>query len=56
MEFTSSDIDELETIDLPRSEQPESFWVIKDGDLPPFFPGQAHGVDAEIEKLRERKR
>lgn len=50
MDLTPSEIDELETIDLPRSEQPEGFWVIVDGDLPPFFPGQCHDQIAEAEK------
>ncbi|KAI1289079.1 hypothetical protein F5Y03DRAFT_378428 [Xylaria venustula] len=55
MEFTPSEIDELETIELPESEQPEGFWVIKNGDLPPFFPGQMHDVHAEIRE-RQKKR
>lgn len=55
MEFTCSEIDELETIDLPGSEQPEGFWVIEPGDLPPSFPGQMCDDSAEIAK-REKAR
>lgn len=50
MEFTPSEIDELETIELPESEQPKGFWVIEEGDLPPFFPGQMIDVAARIRK------
>ncbi|KAI0976971.1 hypothetical protein F4678DRAFT_456251 [Xylaria arbuscula] len=50
MEFTPSEIDELEAIELPESEQPEGFWVIEDGDLPPLFPGQiAEGREIPVD-------
>ncbi|KAI3318580.1 hypothetical protein HD806DRAFT_512031 [Xylariaceae sp. AK1471] len=39
-EFTPSEIDEFETIDLPESEQPKGYWAIERGSLPPSFPGQ----------------
>ncbi|KAI0812807.1 hypothetical protein GGR55DRAFT_703538 [Xylaria sp. FL0064] len=55
MGFTPSEIDELETIDLPRSEQPEGFWVIEDGDEPPYFPGQMHDEAARIEKSEKER-
>ena len=55
MEFTPSEIDELETIELPESEQPEGFWVVEDGDLPPFFPGQGQDVDARIRKSEKER-
>jgi hypothetical protein len=51
MEFTPSEVDELETIELPESEQPEGFWVIEEGDLPPSFPGQMVDGDARARKL-----
>ena len=52
MEFTPSEIDELETIDLPRSEQPEGFWVHK--TITKRFPGMMADVEAEIRES-ERK-
>ncbi|KAK3940768.1 hypothetical protein QBC46DRAFT_120692 [Diplogelasinospora grovesii] len=55
MEFTPSEIDELETIELPESEQPEGFWVIEEGDIPPSFPGQMIDGDARVRK-REKER
>ncbi|KAI1274629.1 hypothetical protein F5Y07DRAFT_372338 [Xylaria sp. FL0933] len=55
MGFTPSEIDELETIDLPRSEQPEGFWVIEDGDEPPYFPGQMQDVAARIDKRQKEE-
>ncbi|KAI1347199.1 hypothetical protein F5Y01DRAFT_307762 [Xylaria sp. FL0043] len=55
MGFTPSEIDELETIDLPRSEQPEGFWVIEDGDEPPYFPGQMEDEAARIEKRQKEE-
>ncbi|KAF2241451.1 hypothetical protein BU26DRAFT_525276 [Trematosphaeria pertusa] len=55
MKFTPSEIDELETIKLPRSEQPEGFWVIEEGDMPPSFPGQMVDDEARIRK-REKER
>ncbi|KAJ9130070.1 hypothetical protein NKR23_g12365 [Pleurostoma richardsiae] len=56
MEFTPSEIDELETIDLPRSEQPKGFWVVEKGDFSSIsFPGEMvdQMADAE-ESLNER--
>ncbi|EFY89134.1 hypothetical protein MAC_04721 [Metarhizium acridum CQMa 102] len=50
MEFTPSEIDEFETIALPKSEQPEGFWVIEESDWPPFFPGQMQDVEARVRK------
>ncbi|KAI3326973.1 hypothetical protein HD806DRAFT_520008 [Xylariaceae sp. AK1471] len=55
MEFTPEEITELETIDLPRSEQPEGFWVIEDGDLPPYFPGQMCDEIARVRKGAEAR-
>lgn len=40
MDFTPSEIDDLETIELSSPEQPENYWEIKDGAMPPYFPGQ----------------
>ncbi|KAI0115684.1 hypothetical protein GGR51DRAFT_503762 [Nemania sp. FL0031] len=51
IEFTPSEIDELETIDLPESEQPKGFWVIKqEDDLKPSFPGQMVDMAARASK------
>lgn len=50
MGFTPSEIDELETIELPESEQPEGFWALDEQALPPFFPGQRQDADARITK------
>ncbi|KAI1400872.1 hypothetical protein F4819DRAFT_460262 [Hypoxylon fuscum] len=55
MEFTPSEIDELETINLPRSQQPEGFWVTEEGDLPPFFPGQMSDEQARVAKSEREK-
>ncbi|KAK4170634.1 hypothetical protein QBC36DRAFT_391522 [Triangularia setosa] len=55
MEFTPSEIDELETIELLESEQPEGFWIIEEGDIPPSFPGQMIYTMARIRK-RENER
>ncbi|KAJ2898969.1 uncharacterized protein MKZ38_003538 [Zalerion maritima] len=55
MEFTPSEIDELETIELPRSEQPEGFWVIEEGDMWPSFPGQMIDNEARIRKREEER-
>jgi hypothetical protein len=42
MDFTPSEIDDLETIELPSPEQPKGFWTIrrKDSGLRAPFPGQ----------------
>jgi hypothetical protein len=40
IEFTPSEIGDLATIELPRSEQPTGFWAIEKGDLGQTFPGQ----------------
>lgn len=41
MDFTPSEIDDLETIELPDSEQPDGFWMIRRDACPqPPFPGQ----------------
>lgn len=32
MDFTPSEIDDLETIQLPNSEQPKDFWTIRRKD------------------------
>ncbi|KAI9786412.1 MAG: hypothetical protein M1839_006872 [Geoglossum umbratile] len=42
MDFTPSEIDDLETIELPSSKQPKGFWTIrrKDSGLRHPFPGQ----------------
>lgn len=50
MELTSSEIDELETIDLPESEQPKGFWVIEEGEWGPFLPGQMADELARVAK------
>ncbi|KAI1497721.1 hypothetical protein F5X99DRAFT_432720 [Biscogniauxia marginata] len=55
MEFTPSEIDELETIELPRSEQPEGFWVIEKEDVWPYFPGQMTDNEAEIRKSEKER-
>ena len=39
MDFTPSEIDDLETIELPSPEQPKGFWFISRGCWP-SFPGQ----------------
>jgi hypothetical protein len=53
-DFTPSEIDALDAIELPTSEQPERFWTIRKGDLPPFFPGQ-RVEPYESARLREQK-
>ncbi|KXH56621.1 hypothetical protein CNYM01_10724 [Colletotrichum nymphaeae SA-01] len=41
MDFTPSELDELETNELPWEEQPENYWVISKGmEDTPAFPGQ----------------
>jgi hypothetical protein len=42
MDFTPSEIDDLETVELPSSEQPKGFWYIrrKESGLRAPFPGQ----------------
>ncbi|KAI1160588.1 hypothetical protein F5B18DRAFT_631851 [Nemania serpens] len=55
MEFTPSEVDDLETIELPESEQPERYWTIDDGDLPPFFPGQMVDNMAQIRKRQKER-
>ncbi|KAK1519479.1 uncharacterized protein CCOS01_11130 [Colletotrichum costaricense] len=41
MDFTPSELDELETNELPWEEQPETYWVISKGmEDTPAFPGQ----------------
>lgn len=40
IEFTPSEVDALEAIELPSSEWPDKFWAIFPDDWPPFFPGQ----------------
>ena len=58
MHFTPSEIDDFETIELPESEQPEHFWVILDGSLPSFFPGQMsdiRGRNRKAEKERQER-
>jgi hypothetical protein len=42
MDFTPSEIDDLETIELPSCDQPKGFWTIrrKDSGLRAPFPGQ----------------
>ncbi|KAF1952625.1 hypothetical protein CC80DRAFT_527691 [Byssothecium circinans] len=40
IDFTSSEIDALETIELLGSEQPKGFWTIGRDALEPSFPGQ----------------
>ncbi|KJZ74045.1 hypothetical protein HIM_06494 [Hirsutella minnesotensis 3608] len=44
IELTPSEVDALEAIDLPRSEQPKKFWAVYPFDSPPFFPG--HMLDS----------
>ncbi|EFY85259.1 hypothetical protein MAC_08719 [Metarhizium acridum CQMa 102] len=60
MEFTPSEIDELETINLPRSDQPQGFWVAKMHDYTRYnFPGMMADVQAEaaqVEKERQAYR
>jgi hypothetical protein len=56
MGFTPSEVDELEIIDLPRSQQPEGFWVSKVHDLGKRqFPGMMCDMEAEMME-REKKR
>ncbi|PNY23162.1 Uncharacterized protein TCAP_06898 [Tolypocladium capitatum] len=40
VDWTPSEVDALEAIELPASEQPKKFWAVWNGDMPPFFPGQ----------------
>lgn len=55
MEFTPSEIDELETIDLPRSERPKGSWVRRGSDyITMLFPG-VH-VDAAAESAKRQRR
>lgn len=44
MDFTPSETDALEAIELPRPEQPKKFWSFSLGDPPPYFPGQSLDV------------
>jgi hypothetical protein len=53
IEFTLSEIDELETIELPRSEQPDGLWVKKETDCLTHFPGMGEDWEAEIELERK---
>lgn len=39
-DLTPSEIDALETIELPKSEQPEGLWFVRDLDVPHYFPGE----------------
>jgi hypothetical protein len=55
MEFTPSEVDELDTIDLPRSKQPKGFWVIEERDMPPYFPGQMEDELARVEKRQKER-
>lgn len=56
MEFTPSEIDELETINLPRSEQPQGFWVIKRHAVSMYnFPGMMADVQAEAEHFEKER-
>ncbi|KAI5859903.1 hypothetical protein GGS23DRAFT_607144 [Durotheca rogersii] len=54
MQFTPSEVDDLETIELPESEQPEGFWAIKEDDQPPYFPGQIGNPVATLEAMDNR--
>lgn len=56
MKFTPSEIEELETIELPESEQPEGFWVIEQSDMPPHFPGQMVDLAGTARKRWEEER
>ena len=49
--FTPSEIDELETIELPSSEQPAGYWSIEDRDKPPFCPGQMLRTEASADEI-----
>ncbi|KAL2256548.1 hypothetical protein VTK26DRAFT_1498 [Humicola hyalothermophila] len=51
MDFTPSEIDDLETIELPRSQQPKLYWTIEEHEMPPYFPGQR----LDVEGIAERK-
>lgn len=54
MDFTPSEIDELETINLPESEQPQGFWGIKRYDYSGYyFPGMLVDRRAENEQARK---
>ncbi|KAI1117880.1 hypothetical protein F5Y14DRAFT_464907 [Nemania sp. NC0429] len=59
MEFTPSEIDDLETIELPDDELPEPFWTVDEDDMPPYFPGQMVDQGARVRKeileWRERR-
>jgi hypothetical protein len=55
MDFTPSEISDLETIELPRSEQPENFWTIGEADPPPYFPGQTANPAAKAQRARRRE-
>lgn len=50
IDFTPSEIDDLETIELPSPEQPEYYWEIGDEDAPPYFPGQRYDVSKQAER------
>ena len=55
MNFTPSEIDDLETIELPISEQPECHWDIEDDDMPPYFPGQLYDLPKKAERARRQR-
>jgi hypothetical protein len=56
MEFTPSEVDELEIINLPRSQQPEGFWVSKKHDYCTVqFPGMMADVEAEIMEVEKKR-
>jgi hypothetical protein len=55
MDFTPSEIDDLETIELPSSEQPKNIWTVGEEAIPPYFPGQRLDLTKRAEKARRHK-
>ncbi|KAF2240530.1 hypothetical protein BU26DRAFT_207337 [Trematosphaeria pertusa] len=51
IDFTASEVDDLETIELPPSEHPPHFWTIPDGFGFRTYPGQTIDVSASVEQL-----
>ncbi|KAL7936914.1 hypothetical protein V8C35DRAFT_294186 [Trichoderma chlorosporum] len=56
MEFTPSEIDELEVIDRPESEQPKGFWVIEKNDWSKHCPGEMVDLGAESRERHQKDR
>lgn len=52
MEFSPSEVEDLETIDLPRTEQPKWYWNIEELEQKPHFPGQLGDPKAWADEKR----